>query len=156
MDPIKLMRNKWFLLGFLISFFGIVWLSFRLVYKKELFIQEIHKGNKFADSSQVMALYNKMMKSSRKLDEIETYYRLASILINIGKKREAIKVLNRLVKTVPEDRSLRLSLAVELHNEKRYREAEKHFVVLLKKNSKDSLRCTPLSRQLFNKNKIEF
>lgn len=138
MDPIKLIRNKWFLLSCFLSFFGIVWLSFRLVYKKELFIQEIYKGNKSANSSQVIALYNKMMKPSRKSHEIGTYYRLASILITIGKKREAIKVLSRLVKIVPEDRSLRLFLAVELHNEKRYREAEKHFVVLLKKNGKDS------------------
>ena len=84
------------------------------------------------DTLQVTMVYNKMMKSAPKQNGIDLYCRLSEILIKIGKKKEAVKVLNRLVKTVPEDRSLRLSLAVELYNQKRYREAEKHFVVLLR------------------------
>jgi tetratricopeptide (TPR) repeat protein len=132
MDSIKLIRNWWFLLSFLLVFSGIIWASFQLVYRKELLIQDMYRSNEPPDVLQVIFLYNKMMKSAPKRNEIDLYYRLSQILMRIGKKKEAVRVLNRLVKTFPEDRSLRLSLAVELHNQKRYREAEKHFVVLLR------------------------
>lgn len=117
---------------FSLAFFGIIWISFQLVYKTELLIQNMYKSNEPPDALQVMVLYNKITKSALKQNEIDLYHRLSEILMRIGKKKEAVKVLNRLVNTVPEDRSLRLSLAVELHNQKRYKEAEKHFVVLLR------------------------
>ncbi|MCF6154860.1 MAG: hypothetical protein E3K36_06315 [Candidatus Brocadia sp.] len=132
MDSIKLIRNKRFLLIFPLAFFGIIWVSFQLVYKTELLIQNMYGGNEPPDILQVMMLYNKMTKSALKHNEIDLYCHLSQILMRIGKKKEAVKVLNRLVKTVPENRNLRLSLAIELHNQKRYREAEKHFVVLLR------------------------
>jgi len=132
MDSISLIRNRWFLLTFSLVFGGVVWICFQLVYKQELLIQDLYRSNEPPDALQVMMLYNKMMKSALKHNEIDLCYRLSEILIKIGKKKEAVKVLNMLVKTVPEDRSLRLSLAVELHNQKRYKEAEKHFVVLLR------------------------
>lgn len=132
MDSIKLLRHRWFLLTFSLAFFGIIWISFQLVYKTELLIQNMYKSNEPPDALQVMVLYNKITKSALKQNEIDLYHRLSEILMRIGKKKEAVKVLNRLVNTVPEDRSLRLSLAVELHNQKRYKEAEKHFVVLLR------------------------
>lgn len=122
---------------FSLAFFGIIWISFQLVYKKELLIQNMYRSNEPPDTLQVVMLYNKMVKSALKHKEIDLYYRLSEILMRIGKKKEAVKVLNRLLKTVPEDRSLRLSLAIELHNQKRYKEAEKHFVVLLRENRKD-------------------
>jgi len=40
-------------------------------------------------------------------------------------------VLERLVMVLPEDRDLRMQLAVELHNRGRYAEAEKHLNILL-------------------------
>ena len=132
MDLIKSIRNKWFLLIFSFFFFGISWISFRFVYRKELLLQKIYKSNETPDTLQVVMLYNKMMKSAPKRHELNSFYHLAKILTRIEKKKELIKVLNKLIKTAPEDRELRLWLAVELHNQGRYREAEKHFVILLK------------------------
>lgn len=120
---------------FSLAFFGIIWVSFQFVYKKELLIQNMYRSKEPPDSLQVMMLYNKMMKSTPKHNEIDLYYRLSQIIGRVGKKKEAIRVLNKLLKIVPEDRSLRLFLAVELHNEKRYREAEKHFVMLLREKA---------------------
>lgn len=85
-----------------------------------------------------MKLYSTMMKSVPKSNEFNSFYRLAKILARAEKRKESIKVLNRIIRIAPEDREVRLWLAIELYNQKRYREAEKHFVVLLKKNTKDS------------------
>lgn len=79
-------------------------------------------------------LYNKMMKSAPNRHELNSFYHLAKILTRIEKKKELLKVLNKMVKIAPENRDVRLWLAVELHNQKRYREAEKHFVVLLREH----------------------
>ncbi|MFN3533302.1 MAG: hypothetical protein ACK41Q_12455 [Candidatus Brocadia sp.] len=114
MDSIKLIRNRWFLLTFSLAFFGIIWSSFQLVYKKELLIQDMYRSKEPPDTLLVMMLYNKMTKSAIKQNEIDLYYRLSEILIRIGKKKEAARILSKLVKAVSEDRSLRLSLAVEL------------------------------------------
>jgi len=56
---------------------------------------------------------------------------LLDILRKLGKKDEALSVLERLVILAPEDRGLRLQLATELHNRRKYSEAEKHFAILL-------------------------
>ena len=138
MNSIKLIRNKWFLLTFSLFYLGIIWASFHWVYHKELLLQKIYKGNIPPDTGQVMTLYSKMMKSVPKSSEFNSFYRLAKILARAEKRKEAIKVLNRMIKIAPKDGEVRLWLATELYNQKRYREAEKHFVVLLKKNSKDS------------------
>lgn len=138
MNSIKLIRNKWFLVTFSLFYLGILWVSFQWVYHKELMLQNIYKGNTPPDPGQVMKLYSTMMKSAPKSKERNSFYRLAKILARAEKRKEAIKVLNRMIKIAPEDGEVRLWLALELYNQKRYREAEKHFVVLLKKNRKDS------------------
>ncbi|HHT9137099.1 MAG TPA: tetratricopeptide repeat protein [Candidatus Wunengus sp. YC60] len=132
MDVIKLIRNKWFLAAFSVFYFGIVWIFFQIFYRKELLLQKVYKSSNTPDISQVMTLYNKMMRPAPDRSEFDSFYRLAKTLTRIEKKKELIKVLNKLIKTAPEDRDLRLWLAVELHNQGRYREAEKHFVILLK------------------------
>ena len=53
-------------------------------------------------------------------------------LKNVGKKKEAIRILRKLVRVTPKDREIRQRLAVELHNQKKYKEAERHFQLLLK------------------------
>ncbi|MDQ1272151.1 MAG: hypothetical protein QG591_781 [Planctomycetota bacterium] len=138
MNSIKLIRNKWFLLTFSLFYLGIIWASFHWVYHKELLLQKIYKGNTPPDTGQVMTLYSKMMKSVPKSSEFNSFYRLAKILARAEKRKEAIKVLNRMIKIAPKDEEVRLWLAIELYSQKRHREAEKHFVVLLKKNRKDS------------------
>ncbi|MBE7444662.1 MAG: tetratricopeptide repeat protein [Planctomycetia bacterium] len=138
MNSIQLIRKKWFLVTFSLCYLGILWTSFQWVYHKELLLQNLYKSNTPPESGQVMKLYSTMMKSVPKSNEFNSFYRLAKILARAEKRKESIKVLNRIIRIAPEDREVRLWLAIELYNQKRYREAEKHFVVLLKKNTKDS------------------
>jgi tetratricopeptide (TPR) repeat protein len=56
---------------------------------------------------------------------------LAEILVKTGRREEAIRIWDDLVGRTPEDRGLRFRLAVALHNQGKYLEAEKHFGVLL-------------------------
>lgn len=137
MNSINLIRNKWFLSIVFPLFLGIVWVSFQMVYKTELILREIYKDDSPPDTAKIMMVYNEMMKSKPGRKECNSYYYLVKILSRAEKKNEMIHVLRRLVKTVPEDRHVRFWLALELHNQKKYREAEKHFVILLKKESKD-------------------
>lgn len=58
-------------------------------------------------------------------------HQLATILRRAGKRENVITVLNRMVELMPEDRGLRLQLALDLHNQGKYLEAERHFVILL-------------------------
>ncbi len=132
MNAIKLIRNKWFLLTFSLFYAGILWFSFQMVYKNELLLRALYKNPNPPDALQALLLYGKMMKSEPNRHELNPFYCLAKILVRAEKKKEAINVLNRLVKVAPEDRKLRLWLAIELHNQQRYKEAEKHFVVLLR------------------------
>lgn len=134
---VKFIRNKWFLIGFSVFYLGTVWGFFRTFYHKEILLQKLYKGSDTPDALQVMTLYKKMMKTAPKRGNFHSFYRLAKILARIERKKEVIKILNRLIKTVPEDGELRLWLAVELHNQGRYREAEKHFAALLR-NRKDA------------------
>ena len=57
-------------------------------------------------------------------------------LKNVGKKKEAIRILRKLVRVTPKDREIRQRLAVELHNQKKYKEAERHFQLLLKESER--------------------
>lgn len=51
-----------------------------------------------------------------------------------GQEDEVFKVLKELVAVLPDDRDLRMQLAVELHNRGRYTEAEEHLNILLQKD----------------------
>lgn len=53
-----------------------------------------------------------------------------------GEKAEALKILEQLVARIPDDRDLRMQLALELHNQGKYAEAEKHLGILLKEEEK--------------------
>lgn len=139
MNSIKLIRNRWFLLTFSLFYLGIIWTSFQWVYHEELLLQNIYKGNNLPDTGQVMSLYSKMMKSVQKNSEFNSFYRLAKILTRVEKRKETIKVLNRMIKIAPEDGEVRLWLAIEFYNQKRYREAEKHFAMLLRKKQGNSV-----------------
>ena len=88
------------------------------------------------DTLKIANLYDEWMKSIPRRDEIDQYHRLSKILIKIEKKQEAIMILNKLLNTFPGDKNIRLWLAAELHNQKRYREAEEHFVILLEEETK--------------------
>ncbi|MEE8424096.1 MAG: hypothetical protein V3S49_06100 [Thermodesulfobacteriota bacterium] len=79
-----------------------------------------------------MEQYNRMMGSELKSKEIDSLHQLVKILKRVEKKEEVITVLNRMVEMMPEDRDLRLELALDLHNHGKYLEAERHFVILLK------------------------
>ena len=133
MDLIRLIRNKWFLAAFSVFYFGIVWAFFQIFYRKELVLQKAYKSSAAPDTLQVMNLYHKMMQTVPDRSRFDSFYQLAKVLARIERKKELVKVLDKLLKTHPKDRELRLWLAVELHNQGRYREAEKHFVLLLNK-----------------------
>ncbi|MFQ5842755.1 MAG: tetratricopeptide repeat protein [Thermodesulfobacteriota bacterium] len=60
---------------------------------------------------------------------------LLEVLKKSGQKDDAFKVLAQLVRVLPEDRDLRMQLAVELHNRGRYAEAEKHLNILLQQDT---------------------
>jgi tetratricopeptide (TPR) repeat protein len=132
MDAIKLIRNRWFLLAFSACFFGIIWCSFQLVYRDALILRDLYSGNKPPDPVKVTVLYRKMMRTNPDSREIVSFYRLAKVLARTEKRKEVIRILRKLVRIAPKDRELRLWLAVELHNQKRYKEAERHFQLLLK------------------------
>ena len=132
MDTIKLIRNKWFLLIFSIFFFGIVWCFFQLVYRDELILRDLYRGNKPPDPAKAMVLYRKMMRTKSNPHEMASFYRLAKVLARVEKRKEVIRILRKLVRIAPKDKELRLWFAVELHNQKRYKEAERHFQLLLK------------------------
>ncbi len=132
MNTIKLIRNKWFLLIFSIFFFGIVWCCFQLVYRDELLLLRMYRSSTPPDPAKAMMLYNKMMKTKPDPYEIASFYRLAKVLARVEKRKEVIRILRKLVRIAPKDKELRLWFAVELHNKKRYKEAERHFQFLLK------------------------
>lgn len=100
----------------------------------------------------VLLLAGKPKKAGRHFETVlETKPRDAEALKGLlearkksGKKDDAFKVLEQLVMVLPEDRDLRMQLAVELHNRGRYTEAEKHLNILLRKDEdKRRLRMRP-------------
>jgi tetratricopeptide (TPR) repeat protein len=136
MKLISLIRNKWFILIFSFFFCGVSWAAFQSVYEKELLLIDMYNSDS-PDTLKVTELYNEWMESVPKRDEIGLYYRLSKILSKIDKKKEAIEILEKLVNTFSEDRNMRLWLAVELHNQERYTEAEEHFNILLKEKAEE-------------------
>jgi len=129
---IKLLRNKWFLIIFTLSYFGFLWLVFQSLYVKEIYLQRMYKSTGTPDPVKAMELYSRMMKSGPKKNEMDSFFRLVNVLERAGKKEEAIRVLNQIIELKPEDEGTRLRLAVALHNVGKYLEAERHFIILLK------------------------
>lgn len=132
MNLIKLIRNKYFLVFFMLSCFGFLWLFFQSHYENEILLHSLYRSVKLPDHAKVMEQYNRMMGSELKSKEIDSLHQLVKILKRVEKKEEVITVLNRMVEMMPEDRDLRLGLALDLHNHGKYLEAERHFVILLK------------------------
>ncbi len=136
MKLINLVRKKWVILVSSFFFCGISGVTFQSVYEKEILLINMY-NNKSPDTLKIMALYNEWMESVPRRDEIGMYYRLSKILVKIDKKKEATNTLKKLVNNFPEDRTIRLWLAVELHNQERYTEAEEHFIILLKEKAEE-------------------
>lgn len=132
----SLIRNKWFILIFSFFFCGVSWAAFQSVYEKEILLIGMYNSAS-PDTLKVTELYNEWMESVPKRDEIGLYYRLSKILSRIDKKKESIEILEKLVNTFSEDRNMRLWLAVELHNQERYAEAEEHFDILLREKTEE-------------------
>lgn len=132
MNSIRLIRNRWFILFFSLMFFGILWGSFQWMYREQILLQKLYTGGQRPDQRAAMLLYREMMESGTNHRDTKSLARLADILVRAGKGDEAIRVWGRLVSQMPEERGVRLRLAVALHNQGKYLEAEKHFVVLLK------------------------
>ena len=136
MKLISLIRKKWFILIFSFFICGVSWATFQSVYEKEILLIDMYNSDS-PDTLKITKLYNEWMESVPKREEIDLHYRLSKILSKIDKKKEAIEILEKLVNTFSEDRNMRLWLAVELHNQERYTEAEEHFVILLEEKTEE-------------------
>ncbi|MFQ5842756.1 MAG: tetratricopeptide repeat protein [Thermodesulfobacteriota bacterium] len=131
MNGIELIRNKWIILFCALMLFGILWGSFQWMYREQILLHKLYAGRQRPDQAAAMMLYREMMESGTNHGDRKSLARLAEILVRGGKGEEAIRVWGRLVSQMPEDRGLRFRLAVALHNQGKYLEAEKHFDVLL-------------------------
>ncbi len=132
MNAIGFIRKRWFMLLFSVIFFGMLWGSFQWMYREQILLQQLYTGGTLPDQRVAMTLYREMVESGTIHSDTNSLSLLAEVLARAGKREEAIRVWNRLVTQMPKDRGVRLRLAVALHNQRKYLEAEKHFVVLLK------------------------
>lgn len=132
MNAIGFIRKRWLVLLFSVIFFGMLWGSFQWMYREQILLQQLYKSGTLPDQRVAMTLYREMVVSGTIHSDTNSLSLLAEVLARAEKREEAIRVWNRLVSQMPEDRGLRLRLAVALHNQGKYLEAEKHFVVLLK------------------------
>jgi tetratricopeptide (TPR) repeat protein len=131
MNGIELIRNKWFVLFCAVTFFGILWGSFQWIYRDQIVLRTLYNGGTLRDQHVALMLYRDVMQSGSSSRDPQSLSRLAEILVKTGRREEAIRIWEQLVGQRPEDRDLRFRLAVALHNQGKYLEAEKHFGVLL-------------------------
>jgi len=132
MNGIELVRNRWFMLFCAVTFFGILWGSFQWVYRDQIFLRRLYNGGTLRDQHAALMLYRDVMESGSSSRDPQLLSQLAEILVKTGRREEAIRIWDQLVGQRPEDRGLRFRLAVALHNQGKYLEAEKHFGVLLR------------------------
>jgi len=132
MNGIGFIRKRWTMLLFSVICFGMLWGSFQWMYREQILLQQLYTGGTLPDQRVAMTLYREMVESGTIHSDTNSLSLLAEVLARAGKREEAIRVWNRLVTQMPKDRGVRLRLAVALHNQRKYLEAEKHFVVLLK------------------------
>lgn len=132
MNGIELVRNKWFMLFCALMFFGILWGSFQWIYREQILLQRLYNSGTLHDQKVALMLYRDVMESGSNHRDPQLLSLLAEILVKTGKREEAIRIWDHLVGRTPDDRGLRFRLAVALHNQGKYLEAEKHFGVLLK------------------------
>lgn len=132
MRSIRLLHNKWFVAFALLVFSGILWGSFQWVYGEQILLQRLYKGLTAPDEGVALAFYRRMMESGTTQKNAESLSLVAEVLVKAGRRDEAIKIWEHLVAQAPDDRKARLRLAVALHNQGKYLEAEKHFDVLLR------------------------
>ncbi len=78
---------------------------------------------------EAMKEYQEVIKV--KPNDVPALRGLLDVLRRLKRKDRLLDILERLVSLVPDDRDLRVELAVELHNRGMYLEAEKHLIVLL-------------------------
>ncbi len=133
MDFIMLIRRRWFIAFLSISHLCIVWIVFQYIYEEEILINRLAGYREVADPSSVRTIYTRLVDSGGILrSRLQVLYRLVDVLIKAGMYDEAIEVMKRILNLAPENMEMRLRLALLLHNQGRYMEAEPHFIVLLK------------------------
>ena len=131
MNGIELIRNKWFALFCAVTFFGILWGSFQWIYRDQIVLRKLYNGGTLRDQHVALMLYRDIMESGSDSKDARLLSLLAETLVKGGRRDQAIRIWDQLVRRTPEDRELRFRLAVALHNQGKYLEAEKHFDVLL-------------------------
>ena len=62
------------------------------------------RDDKPPDTAKVMVLYKKMIRTKPDPRKIRSFYCLAKVLARVGKEKEAIRVLRKLVRVAPKDR----------------------------------------------------
>ena len=132
MNGIELIRNRWFVLFCGLTCFGILWGSFQWIYREQILLQQLYNSGTLHDQKFALVLYRDVIQPGSNHRDPQLLSLLAEILVKTGKRDEAIRIWDQLVARTPADRGMRLRLAVALHNQGKYLEAERHFSVLLK------------------------
>lgn len=133
--PIRLIRNKLFLIPFFLFYSWVLWMLFQITYDNEILLNRLYKSKRSPDySKEAIRLYRGMMSQELTRRRIGSFYRLIEVLERAERKEEIVTVLEKMFRLMPEDEYLRSSLAIALHNAGRYLEAEEHFIKLLKED----------------------
>lgn len=134
MNATALLRNRWFLTGFLLCYVGLLWVLFLDIYKPDILIYKLYRGEQQADQQTIMQLYQDLMSAEPTERNMISYIRLAEVLARQGRPSEASNMWNLLAAMEPKNSGLRLRLAMALHNAGKYAEADDHFAKLLKES----------------------
>ncbi len=128
---INLMGAYRFIIPFLIILFFGEFIFFQWHYRDIIFLNDSYKSSRCDDMNRLMEIYRKSLEEAPLLKDTKTSYCLFSVLLQSGKKTEAVNVLGEIVTAHPQNKMLIFQLAIELFNLERYTESEKHLRSLL-------------------------
>lgn len=131
-NGMQLIRNGWFIGAIGLLYGTAVWGGFQWIYTAEIELERLEQAVEAPDSARTMRVYEQIIHSQARRDDLDTFVTLGQILERAGRADEAIEVWRRVAAAIPEDEGLRLRLALTLHNAGRYGEAEPHFAALLR------------------------
>lgn len=131
LNPIRLLRDKRFVILFAVLFLMIEIFVFQQFFKDEMFLK---KGPRIISQDEyptLIRIYKKTISARPEEIKWEKLILLRDILITNNMHSELIGILNKMVEIHPNDRGLRFYLASELYRQNRYLEAEAQFKILL-------------------------
>lgn len=108
-----------------------VWGAFTWFYSTDIALERIARASTTPDPVIAQYLYHQMAPLQVHRYDIESFAKLGEVLDRANTTDAALDIWRRVVATVPDNRGLRLRLALTLHRTGRYIEAEYHFSTLL-------------------------